>query len=262
MTTLIDRFNRSDSPDKTIQTALGLYWDQWLLSGGPNFFYIDSHEAHADSSSEVLAIHTRITATPDIRVTATTLGGINPSVHPVVRFIDKDNFYWLKTEPNPVHPDWKVRVYKRIDGFDTELSSGVFTIGGHFAQISLQVKEDKVLVTYGAPPITIPSTLITDTSIGLAYRAGMLSPLGTEQWTADWFCQYADVWSPYWDDFFPPIKELPVYLVADEDGEIHATVTNDVSAVPGVEEGDDGIITVTAPATATNLGDGVLLIEA
>ena len=60
-------------------------------------------------------------------------------------------------------------------------------------------------------------------------------------------------------------KDKPVYLVGQkdgaEDGIIHACVTNDTSAVPGVTEDEDGIITVVAPRTVSSTGDGVLVIE-
>lgn len=55
--------------------------------------------------------------------------------------------------------------------------------------------------------------------------------------------------------------EKPVYLVGDDAGNIYPTVVNNTAAVPGVTEGDDGIITVVAPRTVTDLGDGVLLVE-
>ena len=52
-----------------------------------------------------------------------------------------------------------------------------------------------------------------------------------------------------------------MYLTADENGNIYATVTNDYSTIPGMSEDLNGIITITPPRTVTDLGDGVLLIE-
>ena len=54
----------------------------------------------------------------------------------------------------------------------------------------------------------------------------------------------------------------PVYLIADKNDNHYATVVNDVTAVPGVSEDENGIIKVEPPATAQNLGNGVLLITA
>jgi len=65
-----------------------------------------------------------------------------------------------------------------------------------------------------------------------------------------------------WRLEYPSRKENPVYLIADQNNNHYATVVNDVSALPDVEEDDNGIIVVGAGATSVeNLGNGVLLIE-
>jgi len=61
----------------------------------------------------------------------------------------------------------------------------------------------------------------------------------------------------YWD---VSRKDDPVYLISDET-RIVPVVDNDVSAIPGVDENDQGIIEVTAGAVE-DLGNGVLLVEA
>ena len=70
-----------------------------------------------------------------------------------------------------------------------------------------------------------------------------------------------DWWRLSWAARSPDAEGKSVYEVADGNGEIHACVVNDVSAIPGMSEDADGIIHVEAPRTATDLGDGVLLIE-
>lgn len=56
-------------------------------------------------------------------------------------------------------------------------------------------------------------------------------------------------------------EDSPVYLTTDDSGEIYPTVTNNVDGIAGVSEDGDGVIHVEAPRVATDLGDGVLLVE-
>lgn len=68
---------------------------------------------------------------------------------------------------------------------------------------------------------------------------------------------YYDWWELSWRGG----EDNPVYLTTDDSGEIYPTVTNDVSGIAGVSEDNDGVIHIEAPRVATDLGDGVLLVE-